>query len=238
MVLGGDRAAGYRPQLMRDVLGGDGRPHVRGGHLVDTHPEAIGDHVHRLREERHAETQNRRLGDELVLVFTEAHPVDVVCRCVGEDIDDLVDADLVDPAHHARERERQDVACVTRMNAAGVKGGSAVLTCRADLVAVGGEVRCRIEESARRHDVLSGAQQSADGLGVHDDRRVEDAVGVRGDDGVDVVGRDDADRRDAAISPASLPTLSLLCTRTATRSNTGLSAKCRTPTCPTSPVIH
>ena len=30
-------------------------------------------------------------------------------------------------------------------------------------------------------------------VGVHDDRRVEHAVGVHGDDGLDVVGRDDPD---------------------------------------------
>ena len=164
------------------------------GHFVDTHAEAVRDHVHRLCKEGHTESQNRWLGEEFVLVLAEPHPIDVVQRSVGEDVDDFVHLDLVDLADHTGKSERQDVTGVPRMDAAAVERSAAVLAGRADLIPGFAEVLRRVEESACGHDVLTRPQEPAHCIHIHDHRRVEHAVGVHRDDRFDVVGRDDAYR--------------------------------------------
>jgi len=196
VALGGNRPSWDRSEFVRNILGGDGGLHI-GGDLVYGDAEAVGDHVHRLSEERDAEAQNRWLGEEFGFLLAEAQPVDVVQRCVGEDVHDLVDLYLVDLADHPGQRERQNVSRISRMDASRMERSPAFRARGADLVAAFAEIICRVEESSRGDDVLARAQEPADGVGVHDDRRVEHAVRVEGHDRLDVVGGAQSDRRNA-----------------------------------------
>lgn len=93
-----------------------------------------------MREERKAKPENRWLREEFVPVLAEPHPVDVVEWRIGENVDHLLDADLVDPVHHSGQRYRQDVARVSGVDTAAVKRRSAVGTRSTNLLAVRGEV--------------------------------------------------------------------------------------------------
>ncbi len=66
-----------------------------------------------------------------------------------------------------------------------------------------------VEHPARGHDVDPGRQELADHVDVARPGHVEHAVGMRGDDRLELIGGGDAHRGQSGdISPASWPTLS------------------------------
>lgn len=105
-MLRGDGARRDRTRIVRNRFTRGGHVDLGRGHLVDGDPEPVGDHVHRLREERQPQAQYRRFGQEGDPVLSESHPVDVIQWCVGDHIHDFVDPDGVDSAHHPGQRER------------------------------------------------------------------------------------------------------------------------------------
>ena len=165
-------------------------------HLVDPGVQRVGEQPHLLGEDRAVEGEEFVCGDaDLVDRCAEAHVVErdrgaVVDRPVGP----LLQGQLVDGAAHPAQRQRQRPGQVAGVQPAAVHADPARVAGGQQPVAIGGGQAVGMEQERRRDDVLAARQDGAHLVEVGEPRRVHHAVGIDGQDAVDVGGCGDPDR--------------------------------------------
>ena len=166
-----------------DFLGG---AHLRVGveaHLVD-------DHLHGL-DEPAVEHLLHRPGERLVRHLAEAHDVPQHIGCfVGPQIGKLLGANECHASGERREQQRELLADTAWRHAGAVQRDVAF---QRRLPHRRGTSLAGVEPADRGHHVLAGPQQRGHLVGVGHQRRIDDRVGVQGDDLVDTVGRGEAE---------------------------------------------
>jgi hypothetical protein len=173
--------------------------------LVELEAEPVGEEAHgaapRERERAGREQERRR-----VHRLAEAHRLEQDLRLVVRRVvDDLLDADLLPAPGQAREDERQHVVREARVDARGEERRATRRARVGEAIAHLGKNECGwtsgtteldttfLPAARMRTDVLDGFERAEVG-----GRGVADAVGVRGEQRVDVVRRLHPGRRPAA----------------------------------------
>ena len=189
--LGGDEPGRDGPDGRVDRRGGDGDV-VGGAQLgIEVEAELGGHHPHRL-PEAGAEGVGHDAGAGLLWRGAEQHPVaDDVGSAVRADVGELLGPDV---AHRA------DSAEIISGNRSVMPPGWMPVPCsvtpaarhtasNARPLVVG-----RVEPAERGHDVLARLEDAGDDRRVGEQRAVDHAVGVDGEQRLDVGGGGDADR--------------------------------------------
>ena len=118
--------------------------------------------------------------------LAEQHPVadDVGCA-VGADVGELLGPDVGDRPRQRRDHEREPLGDAAGVDAGAVQGDAGLAANASNRAAlVGG----RVEPAERRDHVLARLEDGGHHAGVGHERAVDDAVGVEGEQRVDVAG--------------------------------------------------
>ncbi len=157
---------------------------------LDVETQLVGDHEDRLSKSR-AECIGHDAGASFFGFLAEEHPVaHDVGRAVGADVGELLGAHMCDRAGQGRDHEREPFGDPARMNAGAMQCDPGPLGDGVDPSAFIGR---RVEPAERSDDVLARLQDRGHDLGVGDERAVQDAVGVGGQERVDVTRRGHSD---------------------------------------------
>ena len=188
--LPGEPLRRHRPRLDR----ADGRVDGRGGHRhlvggpqlgLDVEAHLVGDHEDRLAEPA-AERVDHDAGAGLLGGLAEQHPVaHHVGRAVGADVGELLRPHVGDRARQGRDHEREPLGDPPGVDPGAVQGHAGLLGDGVELLALLGR---RVEPAERGDHVLARLEDGGHHRRVGEDRAVEDAVGLGGQQGVDVAG--------------------------------------------------
>ncbi len=174
--------------------GGDGDLLHRLELGIDVEPHLRHDHPHRRLEAR-AQQADDRSGHRLLGRHAEAHDVaHDVGRVVGADVAELLRPHVRHRGSQRRHHEREPLGDATGVNAGAVQRAAALGAGVEDGLAV---VEIGVDPPDRRDHVLARPKERDHLVLVRQQRAVDHAVGVEGEDVVHAGRRGDADRVEA-----------------------------------------
>ena len=193
--LPGEPLRRHRPRLDR----ADGRVDRRRGHShlvgrlqlgLDVEAHLVGDHEDRLAEAA-TEHVDHDAGAGLPGGLAEQHPVaHDVGGAVGADVGVLLRPHVGDRARKGRDHERESLRDPAGVDPRAVQGHAGAPGDGVELLTLLGR---RIEPAERGDHVLTRLEDGGHHRRIREDRAVEDAVGLGGQQGVNVTGRSHAE---------------------------------------------
>ena len=166
----------------------------RDGHLVarpllavEREAEAGREHVDRLLEAGAEDAEHRALRGHLGRLPEEHDVAHDVLGAVGADVGELLGAHVAHAARERRDHEREALGDAARVDARAVQRDAGRAARGLELRRAG--ARAREEPAERRDHVLARREEAPHLLGVREERRVDDAVGVEREERLDVARR-------------------------------------------------